>query len=33
VFVLDKPLQPSPMFVNKAGAHPRVDQKKLTSLG
>ncbi len=33
MFVLDKPLQPSLMFVGKAGAYPGVEQFKCTSLG
>jgi hypothetical protein len=32
VFVLDKPFQPSLMFVGKAGAYLRVEQLKCTSL-
>ncbi len=33
VFMLDKSFQPCLMFVDKAGAYPKVEQLKCTSLG
>jgi hypothetical protein len=32
MYALNKPFQPSLMFVNKTGAYPRVEQLKFTSL-